>query len=428
MRRRLVAEFGAASLFRIDSEDTSAAASDASAAVATVKPAASAAGVAAASDMWDVLDHPAADTDCPVCMDGVKRSDAVQLPCKHVFCVACLRDHVRARMREGAASIIMCPAAAPACEEGDDTPMAGRSGAAPASAESHLHACASGGAGSGAGDVSSECHYALTQRELRALLGQEAYAVLDRRALEHAVAIDPTLHICPTPDCTYIVSWTGPDDGLPRIDCPLCHKDRCLVCGACPYHEGRGCIRPALRPVLQPVVVAPPASSAAATTSSSAAPTAAPSLPVAASGAAGGAGAGGASTSARSATGGGGGSGSGSGGGWATGLLSLIGLGPPKHVPTPADALGAEDTLSPEERATREFLAKSNIKLCKRCGNGVVKEVGCHKLKCRCGFRFCWMCDSENAQCACTPALHGFWDNSTNRGDFSQLSQHKSPT
>jgi hypothetical protein len=57
----------------------------------------------------------------------------------------------------------------------------------------------------------------------------------------------------------------------------------------------------------------------------------------------------------------------------------------------------------------------------------VAKEQGCDKVKCRCGFRFCHGCGSENAQCSCTPATHGFIDNVTGGKDFSSLFSAKSP-
>ena len=40
----------------------------------------------------------------------------------------------------------------------------------------------------------------------------------------------------------------------------------------------------------------------------------------------------------------------------------------------------------------------NNIKRCRRCGNGVELNDGCLKLKCICGYRFCYQCGSENAQ------------------------------
>ena len=74
-----------------------------------------------------------------------------------------------------------------------------------------------------------------------------------------------------------------------------------------------------------------------------------------------------------------------------------------------------------EEEATRRYMESSGIRVCKKCGNGVEMSSGCLKMKCRCGYRFCFKCGSENAQCGCTPANHGFWDNIVQRGDFRNL-------
>ena len=57
------------------------------------------------------------------------------------------------------------------------------------------------------------------------------------------VAIDPTLHHCPTPDCPYLVSWRGvKQDGPPECDCPVCKQKYCLACLAKPYHKGLNCL------------------------------------------------------------------------------------------------------------------------------------------------------------------------------------------
>merc|ERR1719263_1760772 len=45
-----------------------------------------------------------------------------------------------------------------------------------------------------------------------------------------------------------------------------------------------------------------------------------------------------------------------------------------------------------EEAATRDMLKRSKIRICCRCGAGVVKSEGCHKMMCRCGYTFCWQC------------------------------------
>ena len=65
---------------------------------------------------------------------------------------------------------------------------------------------------------------------------------LDTRALNMAASVDPTLHICPTPDCTFIVSWRGPEDGPPECNCPICKQSYCLACLAKPFHKGMNCL------------------------------------------------------------------------------------------------------------------------------------------------------------------------------------------
>lgn len=72
--------------------------------------------------------------------------------------------------------------------------------------------------------------------------------------------------------------------------------------------------------------------------------------------------------------------------------------------------------------------ALADVKRCRRCGNGVELKSGCLKMKCICGYRFCYQCGSENALCGCTPAHHGFTDNRTGMGDFAGLNETKSYT
>mmetsp|Transcript_2409 Transcript_2409/g.3789 ORF Transcript_2409/g.3789 Transcript_2409/m.3789 type:complete len:309 (+) Transcript_2409:689-1615(+) len=59
------------------------------------------------------------------------------------------------------------------------------------------------------------------------------------------------------------------------------------------------------------------------------------------------------------------------------------------------------------------------IKTCKQCGAWIMKKGGCNKMKCRCGYRFCFVCGSENAKCSHTLPTHGFIDNVTGRADFT---------
>jgi len=86
------------------------------------------------------------------------------------------------------------------------------------------------------------CDTSISDRELRAIVGDDIFAKIDLRALQSVVDEDPTLYRCPTPDCTFIVQWKGQKYGAPNCKCPLCKKSTCLVCGDTPYHTGKTCI------------------------------------------------------------------------------------------------------------------------------------------------------------------------------------------
>ena len=61
--------------------------------------------------------------------------------------------------------------------------------------------------------------------------------------------------------------------------------------------------------------------------------------------------------------------------------------------------------------ATLALLDSLEIRICKKCHNGVCKSSGCDKLMCRCGYKFCYHCGVENAACQCTPSNHFYIDN-----------------
>ena len=230
------------------------------------------------------------DFECMICLTEFEAGEpgGCQLRgCGHRWCEDCLKGHIHAAMDAGAATV-HCP--------------------------------------------DMECDVDITQRELRAIIGTERFAQLDRRGLEQLVSIDSTLHLCQTPDCTYVISWSGDEPGvLPVLKCPLCSVERCLACGVSPYHTGNLCPEP----------------------------------------------------------------------------------GASGEAPT-----GLGDDL----------MSSMNIKPCPRCNTPLCKASGCDKMKCRCGYRFCWHCLTENAQCGCTPSNHGFIDNETGRGDFTDLRNTVSPT
>ena len=85
------------------------------------------------------------------------------------------------------------------------------------------------------------------------------------------------------------------------------------------------------------------------------------------------------------------------------------------------------EQLLEEERALQKLMKKYKVRRCARCGSGVQKAHGCNKMMCRCGYRFCYVCGSENAQCGHTPSSHGFINNLNGRGDFTNLRQKISP-
>jgi hypothetical protein len=75
----------------------------------------------------------------------------------------------------------------------------------------------------------------------------------------------------------------------------------------------------------------------------------------------------------------------------------------------------------------QKLMSKYHVRRCARCGTGVQKSSGCNKLKCRCGYRFCYVCGSENAQCGHTPSSHGFINNLTGGAEFWNLRDKISP-
>ena len=69
------------------------------------------------------------------------------------------------------------------------------------------------------------------------------------------------------------------------------------------------------------------------------------------------------------------------------------------------------------DEASRQYLRDAGVRRCERCGAGVVKASGCDKMKCRCGYQFCYQCGTKDATCKCTPSHHVFYDNVNERPD-----------
>lgn len=85
------------------------------------------------------------------------------------------------------------------------------------------------------------------------------------------------------------------------------------------------------------------------------------------------------------------------------------------------------EQLVVEERALQKIMNQYNVRMCARCGTGLEKLSGCNKMKCRCGYRFCYVCGIENAQCGHTPSSHGFINNLTGSAEFRNLRDTISP-
>ena len=58
-----------------------------------------------------------------------------------------------------------------------------------------------------------DCRAPLHPHQIEMLAGESISRKAERNALQSAVASDPSLHLCPTPDCDYVIEWKGPDDG-----------------------------------------------------------------------------------------------------------------------------------------------------------------------------------------------------------------------
>jgi IBR domain, a half RING-finger domain/Ring finger domain len=239
------------------------------------------------------------------------------------------------------------------------------------------------------------CKHLVDRTVFADLLTDEEQAKLQKFCLNAFVLKNHEYHHCPTPDCANVVYWkegTTP----PIVDCFQCKKVSCLLCCATPYHTGLSCDehntavlyrRKEAEDRLEQMISARAASRLFHT--------------------------------ATMHTGG--------NSSWFESVdrsradeEARYEFDLPAIASAPATAAAGVD-------ATKDALPP-NIRRCRRCGNGVELGSGCFKLKCRCGYRFCFHCGSENAQCTCTPEHHGFVDNVTCGGDFTGLTNAKSYT
>jgi len=61
------------------------------------------------------------------------------------------------------------------------------------------------------------------------------------------------------------------------------------------------------------------------------------------------------------------------------------------------------------------FWLQQFTRSCRGCGSRIEKIEGCDLMECLCGYRFCYRCQSQGAQCSCPDSDpiqdHVFWDN-----------------
>lgn len=71
----------------------------------------------------------------------------------------------------------------------------------------------------------------------------------------------------------------------------------------------------------------------------------------------------------------------------------------------------AKATSSPEDTEmddlTQQWI-QEHTQACPHCGSHIEKSGSCDKMECLCGYRFCFRCGSQGAQCNCSPPGHGF--------------------
>lgn len=233
--------------------------------------------------------------------------------------------------------------------------------------------------------IGRRCSASIEADVLREIMPPERYTRLQRQKDSAFVRKNPDYHHCPTPDCDNVVlcrvvdlkeGGGGGGVGARICDCFKCGHTSCLNCGARPFHFKKTCDEHREEQRRKAEI-------------------------------------------ARRRTG-----------------LHQIQFGGLMYAPPDVDQSRANE----EARYTFDLEsdppgddpglgeALGNVRRCRRCGNGVELADGCLKMKCLCGYRFCYQCGAENAVCGCTPSHHGFVDNVTGRADFAGLASTKSYT
>jgi len=226
------------------------------------------------------------------------------------------------------------------------------------------------------------CNASVSMEVLYEIMTEESYTRLKQQKENAFVRKNADYHHCPTPDCDNIVLCPQTSEGELRIcDCFKCGQTSCLECGVTPFHMSFSCDeykeyqrrkRARHDRELQSIRFDP------------------------------------------------------------FGMSRYNQVDRSRANEETRFDFNVESSQSSNDNTTGDSNttndALSNIKRCRRCGNGVELESGCLKMKCICGYRFCYQCGAENAICDCTPSHHGFFDNQNGMGDFAGLRETKSYT
>ena len=387
-----------------------------------------------------IFRHPPCDMECPICFDIFPANECIILQCGDCFCISCLKSHVETQFLEGVKQIA-CPLSGKMMEdneEDENDPLQ----QILSSSTTALHNI-------------NNCQTYLTNKEIQSLLSSKQYTIFENRGLETILFGSNSLFKrCPIPDCSYIYSYnTEEDTDITYLDCPMCKQSTCIQCKEhytsdhhCPDSRTNNQQIQNPYPVLVPAPQTPPSqtyhhqqpiisqtphifhphhrhlsiirssiennnyrhtvdephpfarifSTTTTSTTTTVPPVSATPLKLASQ------------ASIFSTT--------------TTSSMTTSSIESNNSTTT------TNNNTNTEVQATQSLMDTLEIKLCNRCQQGIIKNEGCHKVKCRCGYRFCWICGSENAQCNCTPAHHGFYDNIQGYAIFDNLRTKESPT
>lgn len=131
--------------------------------------------------------------ECPVCFSEIEPDEGVRLQeCLHEICRECLANHINISNE----AEVQCPYT----------------------------------------DGENDCQQAITDREIRQIVGQAKYDEYKKRSLKSAEAKAANTFHCLTPNCEGFCFY---DEEHNFFDCPICRRMSCLTCKV--IHEGQNC-------------------------------------------------------------------------------------------------------------------------------------------------------------------------------------------